>query len=147
MPSILERWKTFFRPNVYYIATAGDASTNVLNYTARRLYQTQDNLRAVVDYLSNSIAQLPLNVYTRNGENDRQRDRTSPAARTLWRPNPDQTEYEFIRALAIEYFVFGSVYVWVLPDAESESGYQLRIIPSAWVISSTDSTAYAPATI
>lgn len=147
MPSILERWKTFFRPNVYYITATGDASTNVLNYTARRLYQTQDNLRAVVDYLSNSIAQLPLNVYTRNGENDRQRDRTSPAARTLWRPNPDQTEYEFIRALAIEYFVFGSVYVWVLPDAESESGYQLRIIPSEWVISSTDSTAYAPATI
>ena len=133
MPSLRERWNAFFRPNVYYLNIGSDAPTGVLNYTARRLYQTQDNLRAVVDYLSNSIAQLPLKVYIRNDETERLRDRTSPAARTLWRPNSDQTEYEFIRALAIEYFVFGTVYVWVTPDTESESGYQLRIIPSEWV--------------
>ena len=147
MPSILERWKAFFRPNVYYFSLGNDAPTQVLNFTAKQLYQTQENLRAVVDYLSNSIAQLPLYVYTRKDENDRAIDRISPAARTLWRPNGDQTEYEFIRALAIEYFVFGAVYVWVVPDADSESGYQLRIIPSEWVISTENSTAYAPETI
>ena len=147
MPSILERWKAFFRPNVYYFSLGNDAPTQVLNFTAKQLYQTQENLRAVVDYLSNSIAQLPLYVYTRKDENDRAIDRISPAARTLWRPNGDQTEYEFIRALAIEYFVFGAVYVWVAPDADSESGYQLRIIPSEWVISTENSTAYAPETI
>lgn len=147
MPSLRERWKAFFRPNVYYLNIGSDAPTGVLNYTARRLYQTQDNLRAVVDYLSNSVAQLPLKVYTRNDETERLRDRTSPAARTLWRPNSDQTEYEFIRALAIEYFVFGTVYVWVTPDTESESGYQLRIIPSEWVVDTENSTAYAPNSI
>ena len=147
MPTLRERWNAFFRPTVYCFAIGNDAPTSVLNYTAKQLYCTQANLRAVVDYLSNSIAQLPLKVYTRNDETERLRDRTSPAALTLWRPNADQTEYEFIRALAVEYFVFGAVYVWVTPDTESESGYQLRIIPSEWVMNAESATAYAPETI
>ena len=147
MPSIRERWRMMFRPNVYLYSFGGDAPTQVLNYTAKKLYQTQDNLKAVVDFLSNSIAQLPLKVYVRSDETDRQRDRDSVAAKLLWRPNEDQTGYEFIRALALEYFVFGAVYVWVLPDSDSESGYQIRIIPSEWVKSTEKANAYAPETI
>ena len=59
--------------------------------TARQLYATQANLHAVVSFLADSIAQLPLKVYTRNGENDRERDRDSAAAKLLYRPNADQT--------------------------------------------------------
>lgn len=144
MPGILERWRSLFRPNVVLYSFGPDAPTDVLNLTARKLYNTQDNLSAVVNFLANSIAQLPLKVYIRDGENNRRRDRTSPAALLLWRPNADQTEYEFIRALAIEYFVFGCVYVWVLPDADSPSGYQARIIPTDWVTSTAKSSSYAP---
>ena len=104
----------FKRPSVINVSVSGDASNQVLNLTAKELYQSQDNLRAVVDFLSNSIAQLPLKVYVRDGETDRKRDRNSVASKLLWRPNADQTEFEFIRALMVEYFVFGSVYVWVL---------------------------------
>lgn len=137
-----------FRPMVNYnFVIGGDAPTTVLNYTAKKLYQTQDNLQAVVNYLANSVAQLPLKVYRRKGENDRERDRDSVAAKLLWRPNCDQTAYEFIRALMVEYFVFGSVYVWLLPDAESLSKWQLRIVPNDWVIEIDDETAYAPNTI
>lgn len=149
MPSISERWRLFRRPAVYNISfsPSGDASTQVLNLTAKQLYQTQDNLQAVVNFLSNSIAQLPLKVYVRDGETERRRDRDSAAAQTLWRPNDDQTSFEFIRSLAVEYFVFGAVYVWVLPDVNSESGYQLRIVPSEWIVSTQSGTAYAPDTI
>lgn len=122
----------------------GDASTQVLNMKAKELYQTQDNLQAVVNFLANSIAQLPLKVYVRDGETERRRDRDSAAAQTIWRPNADQTSFEFIRALAVEYFVCGCVYVWILPDAESESGYQLRIVPSEWIQSGTKKMPYAP---
>ena len=146
MPNIIERWKSIFRPNIYMVYNGPDAPEQVLNYSARQLYQTQANIRAVVDFLSNSIAQLPLEVYTRNAETDRNRDRTSAAALTLWQPNSDQTEYEFIRALAIEYFVFGAVYVWVLPD-DSPSGFQLRIVPTDWIIGTDFSNAYAPDSI
>ena len=147
MPSILERWKSFKRPSIVNVSISGDASSQVLNLSAKELYQTQDNLQAVVNFLSNSIAQLPLKVYVRDEENERRRDRDSVASKLLWRPNADQTEYEFIRALMVEYFVFGCVYVWLLPDAESESGYQLRIVPSEWIVTSTMATPYAPETI
>ena len=147
MPGIVERWRTLFKPNVYQVYLGPDAPSSVLNYTARQLYNSQDNLSAVVNFLANSIAQLPLKVYRRNGESDRERDRKSTAALLLWRPNSDQTEYEFIRAIATEYFVFGCVYVWVLPDADSASGYQLRIIPTEWVTKTNESNAYGPESI
>ena len=148
MASILERWRMAKTPSVINVTVNwGDASTQVLNMKAKELYQTQDNLQAVVNFLANSIAQLPLKVYVRDGETERRRDRDSVAAQTIWRPNEDQTSFEFIRALAVEYFVCGCVYVWILPDAESESGYQLRIVPSEWIQSGTKKMPYAPDTI
>lgn len=148
MASIFERWRLISKPSVYNITfNNGDASTQVLNMKAKELYQTQDNLQAVVNYLSNSIAQLPLKVYVRDGENERRRDRDSDAARLLWRPNADQTAFEFIRALMVEYYVYGAVYVWLLPDAESESGLQLRIVPTEWIVKSEEPGTYAPNTI
>lgn len=142
MPNLLTRWRAAFRPQVYIYGLGSDAPTDVLNYTASRLYQSQDNLKAVVDFLAASIAQLPLNVYTRNGETDRERDRKSPAARLLWRPNSAMTEFEFIRAMMIEYYVFGTVYVLVLPDADSRSGWQIWPVPSEWVIGTESKNAY-----
>ena len=144
MPSIAERWRMLWRPTVVNINLNGDASTQVLNLTAKELYQTQDNLQAVVNFLANSIAQLPLKVFVRDGETERRRDRDSIAAKTLWKPNEYQTSFEFVRALMEEYFVFGSAYVWVFPNMDG--GYQLLIIPSNWIIGSED-TAYGPNSI
>ena len=147
MASIFERWRMVSRPSVINITlTDGDASTQVLNMKAKELYQTQDNLQAVVNFLANSIAQLPLKVYVREGESERRRDRDSVASQLLWRPNADQTSFEFFRALMVEYFVCGSVYVWLLPDAESDSGYQLRIVPTEWIQYSNQGS-YSPNTL
>ena len=121
MPSILDRLRAFAKPTVIQVSLSSDAPTQVLNYTAKSLYQSQDNLKAVVDFLSNSIAQLPLKIYRRDAETERKRDRNSAPALLLWRPNEDQTAFEFIRALAEEYYVFGCVYVWVTPDNLSRS--------------------------
>ncbi|MBR5022205.1 MAG: phage portal protein, partial [Oscillospiraceae bacterium] len=135
MPSIFERWRMVSKP-VINVTVTGDASIQVLNMTAQELYKTQDNLRAVVDFLSSNLAQLPLKVYTRNSENDRERDRDSDTARTLWKPNNYQTQFEFIRALCLEYYVFGCVYVWVVPNDKRKAGnYDLHIIPTNWIVS------------
>lgn len=144
--SVLDRIRSVIRPTIY-ISLGSDAPTSVLNYTATQLYQSQDNLQAVVNFLANSIAQLPLKVYRRDNETDRERDRDSVAAKLLWRPNIDQTEFEFIRALAEEYYVYGCVYVWVYPSADSESGYEMRIIPSMWIEDSASASVYAPDSI
>ena len=147
MASIFERWRMVSKPSIINVTLSGDASTQVLNMTATELYRTQDNLRAVVDFLSNSIAQLPLKVYVRDDEAKRKRDRTSEAALLLWRPNDYMTQFEFVRGLVMEYFVFGAVYVWVVPSAESASGWDLHIVPTNWVMMSNNSTAYKPGTI
>lgn len=144
MPGILERWRQMFRPTYVQVSIGPDAPASVLNMTARSLYNTQDNLSAVVNFLANSIAQLPLKVYKRGANDERERDRDSKAALLLWTPNADQTEFEFIRALAIEYFVFGAVYVWVLEDPDSESGYQLRLIPTDWISTTEKANNYGP---
>lgn len=147
MPSIFDRWRLISKPSVVNVYLQGDASTQVLNLTATELYQTQDNLRAVVDFLSNSLAQLPLKVYVRDDETKRRRDRTSDAAKLLWRPNDYMTQFEFVRGLITEYYVYGAVYVWAVPSTKSESGWDLHIIPSNWVISSQKATPYKNASI
>lgn len=144
MPGVMQRWRNLFRPTIVQYSFGPDAPAQVMNYSARQLYNTQDNLSAVVNFLANSIAQLPLKVYRRNAENRRERDRDSAAARLLYRPNSDQTEYEFIRALATEYFVFGCVYVWLLPDPDSASGWQARIIPTDWISGTEKNNSYGP---
>ena len=147
MPGVLDRWRNLFRPMVVQYHFGPDAPSEVLNLTARALYNSQDNLAAVVNFLANSIAQLPLKVYQRDAEDGRRRDRTSPAALLLKIPNEDQTEFEFIRSLATEYYVFGRVYVWLLPDTASESGWQARIIPTDWITETKKRNSYAPDSI
>ena len=147
MPGIIQRWRSLFRPTLVQYNFGPDAPSQVLNYTAQELYNTQPNLSAVVNFLSNSIAQLPLKVYRRVDENERERDRKSPAALLLYRPNEDQTQFEFIRAWGIEYFIFGRVYVWVIPDPESLSGLQARIIPTDWVTQTESENNYGPSKI
>lgn len=147
MPSILERWRMVNKPSVINVTLSGYADTQVLNLTAQELYKTQDNLRAVVDFLANNLAQLPLKVYTRNDENDRVRDRDSDAAKVLWKPNGYQTQFEFIRALCLEYYVFGCVFAWVVPNTSKEGGYDVHIIPTNWITSRKNATSYGPSTI
>lgn len=141
MPRILGRFRAMARPT-YYISFSPDAPTAVLNYSVKKLYQTQDNLRAVVDFLAASIAQLPVKVYVRHDDNTRERDRTSAAAKLLYRPNKVQTSYEFIRGLVTEYLVFGNVYAWVIPSADMESGYEMYIVPSDWVEATDGGNVY-----
>lgn len=119
------------------------AFPQVEGMSPRELYGTQENLYAVVSFLADSIAQLPLKVYKRNGENDRERDRDSDAAKLMWLPNADQTAYEFWNAVATEFYLYGTAIVWHLPDPYSESGHQLRVIPRDWIVDSSSATAYA----
>lgn len=147
MPGILERLRTLLRPTVVQFSMGPDAPAEVLNMTVRSLYNTQDNLAAVVNFIANSIAQLPLKVYVRGENDDRKRDRDSAAAKLLYLPNADQTSFEFVRALVTEYLLFGRNYVWILPDPESESGWQLRVVPEEWIVRTEKENPYGPKNI
>lgn len=147
MPGIVTRIRELFAPREIHFNITPETNPIVDGMTPRRLYATQANLHAVVSFLSDSIAQLPLKVYVRDGENDRRRDRDSAAAKLLWRPNADQTAYELINALGVELFLMGMAVLWLLPDPNSDSGLQLRIIPKEWIEDYTERTVYAPETL
>lgn len=148
MPSLRQRIRDFISgPVTYQINLSPEQYPAVGGMSPRALYATQANLHAVVSFLADSVAQLPLKVYRRDGETDRQRDRDSVAAKLLWRPNKDQTEYELINALTTELLLFGSVSLWLLPDPDSDSGYQLRIIPRDWVKDWKKESNYAPSSL
>lgn len=144
MPNITQRLRNLFGRTTIHVSLMPEENPHVDGLSARQLYATQANLHAVVSFLADSVAQLPLKVYTRNAEFDRQRDRASDAAKLLYRPNADQTSYEFWNAIVTELFLMGVSTVWVLPDADSESGYQLRLIPKEWIMDSERNTNYAP---
>lgn len=143
---IVSRLRNLFGRNVY-INFSSEELPSIGDMSARKLYASQANLHAVVSFLADSVAQLPLKVYRREGENDRERDRDSVAAKLLWRPNADQTSYELVNALTVELLLMGVATLWVLKDPDSDSGYQLRIIPREWIKSTDAETNYAVDTI
>ena len=144
MPKITQLLRDLFGRTTIHVSLMPEENPRVDGLSARQLYATQANLHAVVSFLADSVSQLPLKVYTRIGENDRERDRESAAAKLLYRPNADQTSYEFWNAAVVELFLMGVSTIWVLPDTESESGYQLRLIPKEWIMDSERKTNYAP---
>lgn len=144
MPSITQKLRDLFGHTTVHVSITPEENPYVDGLTARQLYATQANLHAVVSFLADSVAQLPLKVYVRDGETERRRDRTSTAALLLYRPNRDQTALELWNAVVTELLLMGVATLWVLPDADSESGYQLRIIPKEWIMDTERVTNYAP---
>ena len=101
MPRITERLRNLFGRTTIHVSITPEENPLVDGLTARKLYATQANLHAVVSFLADSVAQLPLKVYMRRAEGDRVRDRDSAAAKLLYRPNGDQTSYEFWNARGV----------------------------------------------
>lgn len=142
--SVLDSLRKLLGRDVNIVYQSYTESPSVLSLSPKELYATQANLYSVVNFLAASISQLPLKVYVRQAEDIRTRDRDSKAAKLLFKPNDDQTQAEFMKALSIEYLLYGEAIVWLLPDV-SDSGYQLRIIPSDWIIERKCYTNYSTA--
>ena len=147
MPKITQRLRDLFGRTEIHVSITPEENPIVNGMSVRKLYSTQANLQAVVSFLADSVAQLPLKVYRRGDDNARIRDTESAAAKLLYRPNADQTAYDLWNAVMIEYLLMGVVTLWVLPDVNSESGYQLRLIPKEWICDTERETNYAPDSI
>lgn len=144
MPKITQKLRDLFGRTEIHVSITPEENPIVNGMSVRKLYSTQANLQAVVSFLSDSVAQLPLKVYRRGDDNARIRDTESSAAKLLYRPNADQTAYDLWNAVMVEYLLMGVATLWVLPDVNSDSGYQLRLIPKEWIINTDRETNYAP---
>ncbi len=121
-------------------------ATAVLGLGPDELYRTQPNLRAVVSYIADNIADLPIKVYRRESDTDRPRVTDSTTALLLKQPNPDSTTYEFIRALVTALALYDRAFVLIARDPKAPSGWQMRILPDSWV-ARIEGTGWAPQSI
>lgn len=115
------------------IYVGGDA---IKGMTASRLYETQPALRAVISFLADNVAGLPLKCYVRQPDGGRVRDRDSVLAKTLARPNGWTTGHELIRATVSEYLLHDDA-VWLTVPADTESGWMLAVVPTDWITPKT----------
>ena len=144
--TIFDGIRNFFRPKITYIY-GGDYGVNVANMDAAQLYRTQPNLRAVVSFLADNAAQIPIKVYERASDTDRPRVLDSPAALLLAKPNPDMTAYEFKRWMYSDLLLYERFLTLIVPSKVTDSGWELRPIPAAWILSYKGKSPFAPEAI
>lgn len=129
---ILDRFRTV-RTVERTVYIGGDA---VKGMSASKLYETQPALRAVISFLADNVAGLPLKCYIRQSDGGRVRDRESALALALSRPNGWTTGHELIRATVSEYLLHDDAF-WLTVPADTESGWMLAVVPTDWVTPKT----------
>ena len=144
--AILASLNNLFRPRPYYIYN-GDYGVSIANMDAAQLYRTQPNLRAVVSFLADNAAQIPIKVYDRASDTDRPRVLDSPAAILLQNPNPDMTAYEFKRWMYSDLLLYERFLTLLLENKQTESGWELRPIPATWIQSYRGKSPFTPESI
>lgn len=143
---ILDGLRRMRRPVVTYI-DGGDYGVKVANMNAAELYRTQPNLRAVVSFLADNAAQVPIKVYERASDTDRPRVLDSPAALLLADPNPDMTAYEFKRWMYSDLLLYERFLTLILPSKNTTSGWELRPVPETWIQQYKGRYPFAPESI
>ena len=108
-------------------------ATAIQGMTPVDLYRRQPALRAVVSFLADNVAGVPVKCYVREGDTDRPRDTESALALLLSRPNPGMTTFELVRATESDLKLWGQSLWYVTPDADAQSGWRIQYIPWAWV--------------
>lgn len=144
--AIFRSLRNLFRPTPYYIYS-GNYGVSVDQMDAAALYRTQPNLRAVISFLADNAAQIPIKVYDRASDNDRPRVIDSPAALLLAQPNPDMTAYEFKRWMYSDLLLYERFLTLLLPSKETASGWELRPVPATWIKSYKGTSPFAPSSI
>ncbi|QOC55702.1 portal protein [Gordonia phage Archimedes] len=116
----------------------------VLEQSPSELWATQPHLRLVVDFLARNIAQLGTYAYDRQDDGGREKQTSTELARILRKPNPEQTNYEFLRDLVGDLALYDEGYVLKLAEAREDidASSTLRLIRPSWVVGTRKATAY-----
>ena len=144
--ALFDGLRRLFRPNYYYVYS-GDYGVRVCDLDAAQLYKTQPNLRAVISFLAENAAQVPLKVYDRVSDTDRPRVLDSPAALLLADPNPDMTAFEFKRWMYSDLLLYERFLTLLVPSKETNSGWELRPVPAPWIKTYKGASPFAPESI
>ena len=109
---------------------AHQTGSDIEGFTVEELWRTQPHLRTVIDFVARNIAQLGLHVFISDGD-EVKRQRDSPVASLLKRPNSYLTGYEMIAALVGDLMLYDEAYLAV--DLDDEGRWQVHVLPASWV--------------
>jgi HK97 family phage portal protein len=100
-------------------------------YDYEFIYRTQPAVRKVVDFLARNIAQLGLHIFRRVSDTDRVRVTDSDLARTIKRPNPQTTRYQFIDGFVRDVCVHGNAFA---PKIRLQDGRVGLVLVPPWLM-------------
>lgn len=123
---------------------AGYAADLIDGMTVGELYQTQPNLRSVVDFTSRNAAQLGRHVFRPDGEGGRERVRDSFLETLLKSPNDYQTGFDLFKQLFSELALY-DLHIWMIDNSRRSGGTTITGIPTEW-IQGTKSDAFGRVT-
>lgn len=140
-------WRQLLRrsPVGYNVIFEDSVSTVVEDLDIAAIYRTQANVRSVVSFLADNIAELPLKVYRRNGDTDRERVTSGPVFETFKRPNRAMTKFELIRATVSTALLYDRVVWMIAPDTDGKM--EIIPIPTPWLVKDTGTNALQPDSI
>lgn len=87
-----------------------------------QIWKTQGAVRTTISFLGRNVAQLPLKVYRRKGDADREQLFDHPLANLLRQPNPWTTQYRFLDAIVHDLSIYDRSY-WV--KSKGPNGFSL----------------------
>lgn len=91
---------------------------------------SQPSVRKVVDFIARNIASIPLHVYRRVSDTDRQRVTDHPLAQLLASPGAGLTPFRLWHSVFVDQGLFDRWCVRVVPSADTLSGWELLRIPA-----------------
>ena len=144
--AIFQSLRNLFRPKIAYVY-GGDYGVSVAQMDAAQLYRTQPNLRAVISFLADNAAEVPLKVFDRASETDRPRVLDSTAALLMKQPNPYMTAFEFKRWMYSDILLYERFMTLLVKNKETDSGWALWPIPAPWIQSYKGASPYQPEAI
>lgn len=99
------------------------------------IYACQPAVRSVVDYIAKNSAQLPLKLFERISDTERERDEEHPAAQSLKNPDDWSAADAFLRRLFQDFLIYDNAYVVKFPVPNGGPVRLIRIPPESVTVS------------
>lgn len=128
----------------YTVHYGGPLRDAVLGMSVEDVYRTQPELQAVVSFIARNVAQLPLKCYVRVSDDDRPRDTKGVLPKLLSRPGLGVTTYDLMTWTISDLCIYGRYLWWVLPSADTESGWTIQHIPAGWIMRTKTRDGFRP---